>query len=63
MVTVNAVNIIILLLGCICIWAFLSDEFKEELGSFVGIFIEFVWIIAWIVYFPVMGHNAFFYIK
>lgn len=58
MITVNIVNIIILLLGMFIIWVMLPEDYKEELGSLIGWTIEAVWIIIWIIVFPVLGHGV-----
>lgn len=39
------------------IWNVLPDDFTEEIGAFVGTVVEFVWVVFWIIYFPVMGHH------
>lgn len=57
MITFNLVNFIILILGIIIIWKSLYEEYTKELGALIGIIIELIWVIAWIVIFPVLGHG------
>lgn len=57
MITINIFNILILVLGMIIIWVVIPYEYKEELGTLVGWTIEAIWIIAWIIIFPILGGN------
>ena len=63
MITINIINVSILVLVGIIIWFNLPKDYKNELGTFVGIIIELLWLILWLIIFPILGHgiNISFY--
>lgn len=58
MIHTGILDIIILFLGIVLIWSWLPDDWKEELGSIGGFFVEFVWIVFWIVFFLVLHYHV-----
>ena len=56
-VTINILDVSLLILGCLAIWGILPQEFREELGALGGLMIEIAWVIFWIFYFVYLGHN------
>lgn len=57
MITINLFNILILVIGMILIWVLLPNEYKEELGVLLAWALEAIWIIIWIIIFPILGGN------
>jgi len=45
----HILDLIIYIIFCIILWACLSDDFKQELGTFIGIIIMLVFSIIYIV--------------
>lgn len=49
----HILDLIIYIIFCIILWACLSDDFKQELGTVIGIIIMLVFSIIYIVIFAV----------
>jgi len=60
MITINLFNVAVLIIVGLAIWGCLPQEYKEELGSLIGWGIELVWLIVWIIIFPVLGYSISF---
>ena len=57
MITINIFNLIILILGIVIIWLALPEDYKEEIGAWVGWVRTLIWIIIWVIVFPILGHG------
>jgi len=56
-VSINLLDLSVLIIGWILLWKILPEEYREELGALIGWFLMFLWLVIWIIAFVLLGFD------